>query len=64
MAMGKRAEHLADRARRPEHAFPNASMVDRGARQVESRLLQPREVSGKQLTSLLALGTLCGEMGR
>jgi hypothetical protein len=39
-------------------------MVDRGARQVESRLLQPREVSGEQLTSLLALGALCGEMGR
>ena len=29
-----------------------------------SRLLQPREVSGEQLTSLLALSTLCGEMGR
>jgi hypothetical protein len=40
-----------------------ASVVDRGARQREARLAQPREVCGDQLMPLLALATLGGEVG-
>jgi hypothetical protein len=53
--MSERAQHLADRARGRAHAFPNASVVDRNARQQKPGVAQLGEVGGDQLSPLLAL---------
>jgi hypothetical protein len=63
VAMSERAQHLADRPRRRAHAFPNAAVVARNSGQQKSSIAQPREVGGDQLTPLLALATLGGEVG-
>jgi hypothetical protein len=61
--MGEGAQHLADRARGRADAFPNAAVVDRNAGQKKSRVPQPLEVGGDELTALLALAALRSEVG-
>jgi hypothetical protein len=61
--MSERAQHLADRSRGPGYAFPDATVVERNAGHQKPCIAQQREVGCNQLTPLLTLATLGGEMG-